>query len=410
MSTNNIINTPLITLGGAFTMTGGAFTFTGTLLGNTAVTFPTSGTLLSSASYPVPGATAGKIIISDGANWIASTPTFANSYTINNLLYANASNAVIGLATVNSAILTTSAGGVPTWSSLPLSVPFGGTGNSTFTAYSVILAGTTATGPFQNVSGVGTFGQALISNGAGLIPSWKSIGAGTDALTVVGVQVFTSNGTYTPTASCTFATIEALAGGGAGGSSQTTGAGECATAGGGGAGGYGKLTLPVTTIVGAGTTAQVNIGAAGAVAAAGINDGGNGGNTTVIANGGAGATLITANGGSGGLAGQLSSSILAGSPGGSGGAAGSGGDVNAPGPSGFNGLANPSVGLNWSGAGASSFYGSGAKSILAVGGITGLPGTGYGSGGCGSATANSAQTQGGAGTAGIVIITEYISS
>lgn len=48
MATNNAINTPIITLGGAFTMAG-AFTFTGTITGNTSVTFPTSGTLATTA-------------------------------------------------------------------------------------------------------------------------------------------------------------------------------------------------------------------------------------------------------------------------------------------------------------------------------------------------------------------------
>ena len=51
----------------------------------------------------------------------------------------------------------------------------GGTGNTTFTAYSVICAGTTATGAFQNVSGLGTSGQVLTSNGAGTLPTWQAI-------------------------------------------------------------------------------------------------------------------------------------------------------------------------------------------------------------------------------------------
>lgn len=54
----------------------------------------------------------------------------------------------------------------------------GGTGNTTFTAYSVINAGTTATGAFQNVSGVGSSGQALTSNGASALPTWQNLGAG----------------------------------------------------------------------------------------------------------------------------------------------------------------------------------------------------------------------------------------
>lgn len=50
----------------------------------------------------------------------------------------------------------------------------GGTGNTTFTAYSVIAAGTTATGAFQNVSGVGTIGQILTSNGSSALPTWQA--------------------------------------------------------------------------------------------------------------------------------------------------------------------------------------------------------------------------------------------
>ena len=50
MATNNVINTPTIILGGAFTMSG-AFTFAGTLTNTTAVTFPTSGTLATTSQF-----------------------------------------------------------------------------------------------------------------------------------------------------------------------------------------------------------------------------------------------------------------------------------------------------------------------------------------------------------------------
>ncbi len=59
-----------------------------------------------------------------------------------------------------------------------LVVANGGTGDSSFTAYSVITGGTTSTGPLQNVSGVGTSGQVLTSNGAGALPSWQAGGSG----------------------------------------------------------------------------------------------------------------------------------------------------------------------------------------------------------------------------------------
>lgn len=73
--------------------------------------------------------------------------------------------------TFSGAVATETLGGT-------LVVSNGGTGNTTFTAYSVICAGTTATGQFQNVSGVGTSGQVLTSNGAGMLPTWQSGGGG----------------------------------------------------------------------------------------------------------------------------------------------------------------------------------------------------------------------------------------
>ena len=50
----------------------------------------------------------------------------------------------------------------------------GGTGLTTTTAYGLIAAGTTATGNFQQVSGTGTSGQLLTSNGAGALPTWQN--------------------------------------------------------------------------------------------------------------------------------------------------------------------------------------------------------------------------------------------
>lgn len=84
----------------------------------------------------------------------------------------------------------------------------GGTGNTTFTAYSVICAGITATGAFQHVSGVGTTGQILTSNGAAALPTWQDAPAiDSDSLkrTVtqsghgfsVGQVVYLNSSTYT---------------------------------------------------------------------------------------------------------------------------------------------------------------------------------------------------------------------
>lgn len=61
----------------------------------------------------------------------------------------------------------------------------GGTGDTSFTAYSVICGGTTSTGALQNVSGVGTSGQVLTSNGAGTLPTWQAAGGGS-GVTITG--------------------------------------------------------------------------------------------------------------------------------------------------------------------------------------------------------------------------------
>ena len=58
-----------------------------------------------------------------------------------------------------------------------VAVADGGTGASSFTAYSPIFAGTTSTGAFQSIS-IGTSGQVLTSNGAGVLPSYQTVSAG----------------------------------------------------------------------------------------------------------------------------------------------------------------------------------------------------------------------------------------
>lgn len=69
----------------------------------------------------------------------------------------------------------------------------GGTSNTTFTAYSVICAGTTSTGAFQNVSGLGTSGQVLQSNGASALPTWQTL-SGTTQWTTSGANIYFNSG------------------------------------------------------------------------------------------------------------------------------------------------------------------------------------------------------------------------
>lgn len=78
-----------------------------------------------------------------------------------------------------------------------VTVPQGGTGLTTLTAYALMAAGTTATGNMQQVSGVGTAGQVLTSNGAGALPSWQAAGAGTIGGSIAVNQVAVGSGVDT---------------------------------------------------------------------------------------------------------------------------------------------------------------------------------------------------------------------
>ncbi len=61
---------------------------------------------------------------------------------------------------------------------IPVTVPNGGTGDTSFTPYAVITGGTTSTSPLQSVASVGTSGQVLTSNGAGALPTFQSNAGG----------------------------------------------------------------------------------------------------------------------------------------------------------------------------------------------------------------------------------------
>jgi hypothetical protein len=153
--------------------------------------------------------TAGQVLTSNGA---AALPTFQNSTgtgtvnpgLINQLAYyAAAGTTLSGLATGASGTLVTDAGGVPSisstlpttvqgnitslgtitagvWHGTPVTVPFGGTGDSSFTAYAVICGGTSSTGALQSIASVGLSGQVLTSNGAAALPTFQNAtGTGT---------------------------------------------------------------------------------------------------------------------------------------------------------------------------------------------------------------------------------------
>lgn len=136
------------------------------LAANAGVTIPVGYSLLFEAQTATQWrtqdlGTSGQFLESNGAS---SAPTWANI----------ASTDVSGLGTMstqNANSVSITGGSIS--GITDLGVADGGTGVSSFTAYSVLLGGTTSAGALQNVSGLGTVGQVLASNGAGASPTWQ---------------------------------------------------------------------------------------------------------------------------------------------------------------------------------------------------------------------------------------------
>jgi hypothetical protein len=398
-------------------------------------------------------ATANQVILSGSStnpSW--STATFSSTFTASNLLYSNGANTVTGLSTANNGVLITSGTGVPSISStlpsgITLVAPVLGTpaSGALSNCTSIPVANATGNLPLANLTGNATANKALISTASSSAPVYSTptlplssspsngqlmIGNGTNfvaatlsagnnttitngtgtitigttvasaPITQVTKQVFTGNGTYTPTSGMVFCIAEGVGGGGGGGSI----AGNVSNGGfaGGGAGGsYGRVTLTAAQV---GASKAISIGSAGAGATAGNNPGGNGGATSL-------GTLLQIGGGNGGAGTAGSPSTIVAQGGASGTA--TTGDVLTVGQPGFPGGYFAAT-INLTGAGGNSHFGYGAvvQMITQAGGTgAGVAGTGYGGGGGGAwQIASASSSAGGAGTAGIIMITEFIST
>ena len=241
----------------------------------------------------------------------------------------------------------------------------------------------TATG--RNLIGKGSIADVLSYLGLDEIPG-----------RLLNVQIFTSSGTYTPTAGTKKIIIEAVSGGGGGGSAINTSAGQSAIGNGGVSGEY--VRTPLLTA----QAQNISVGSPGAGGTAG-NPGGAGGATVV-------GSLISLRGGPGGGPGAASTSNTIGTTSGSpsGTLAYPNGSVYQANSLGTRGVTvNPGgVGGALAGTGGTSPLGKGADGSNVT--SSGNDATGYGSGGSGAINIGaSASRPGGSGTGGLVIIWEY---
>lgn len=238
------------------------------------------------------------------------------------------------------------------------------------------------------VSGLATVNSGTLTTNAAGVPTWLT----KVAITQVVRQVFTSSGTYTPTTGMAYCDIEALGSGGGGGGVPNSGATASLSAGGGGAGSYSKK---ISTAAAIGASQTVTIGNAGT---GGANTGGNGVAGSDCSLG----TICIGKGGSGGIGGGLGA-------GGAGGVAGTG-DVTTVGNNGGQGGNNSIITVTITqGIGAPSIYGGSPGVVLTPAGV-GVAASLYGAGGNGASSFGAGGAAiGGAGSKGIVIVTEYIS-
>lgn len=361
--------------------------------------------VFSTATYPSTATGTGKVLVADGTNWVASTPTFPNaSATSGKIIQSDGTNWVASTptypTTAGSAGKIHISDGTNIVSSTP-TYPNSATSTGTILrADGTNWAASTATYPNTTTSqqilystATNTIGELTTANSK--FPATNSSGTLAMRAFSVNVQVFTGNGTYTPTSGMLYCTIECLGGGAGGGGAA--GSGTTITAGGGGgAGSYARKTVSAATI---GASQTVTVGAAANGGTAGNNNGTAGNDTSV------GVICI----GKGGSAGAGAAAGTAGA-GGLGGVAGTG-DFTPTGQPGFTSYFSAATGVSsQGGAGGSSLYGGGGRSPTAVVGATaGNNATNYGSGGSGgTAHASATNVAGGNGSAGVVIITEYI--
>lgn len=176
----NAFQTPNI----AASNTGVIYTNAATVYINAAPTAGTNVTITNPYALWIAGGNslfAGNVTATTFIGALTGTASGNTTYTANNhgVVVSSATNAMTVIAPNASTAFPLVSGGTgadPSWAGL--TVPGGGTGLTATTAYSVVCGGTTTTAALQQVSGLGTSGNVLTSNGAGALPTWQAAAGG----------------------------------------------------------------------------------------------------------------------------------------------------------------------------------------------------------------------------------------
>ena len=150
----------------------------------------TGGVTLPSGNTAARGAVAGSIrfnsqtnvveLTNDGSNWYtvetSASGVTSVSGTTNRITSTGGTTPVIDISASyvgQSSITTLGTISTGVWNGTAITVPNGGTGDTSLTAYSVLCGGTSSTSAIQSVASLGTSAQVLTSNGAAALPTWQ---------------------------------------------------------------------------------------------------------------------------------------------------------------------------------------------------------------------------------------------
>ena len=235
-----------------------------------------------------------------------------------------------------------------------------------------------------NISGNGTSGQAVLTDGDGSF-SYGDAGGGLQSQ-----QVFTSSGTWTKPSGIKLIKVYITGAGGGGGAMPGNDVDDSGQ--GGGAGGTAIEIIDVSSV----SSVSVTIGSGGGTATGDAN-GGNGGTSSF-------GSYCSATGGKGGYGGAVSGQTTAGH-----GGVGSNGNVNLTGGPGTGWLSNTTI-YHGGGTGGSSFFGGGGVGAKGSqsgfsGGTSQIAQAGVHGGGGGAAAIGTSTS--GAGGDGICVVEEY---